>query len=160
MSNFKTKDTKNKYKTEITSLDDSHTNFINNISKKRNTYEKKLNNINKLKKKLENHDKNNIKNENYLEDRIKILDEIEIIKYNNENNNYSELDYYFKINDILTDYYSLDDKFNDNVPDILDENSSIEKIVLKKCVDKLDILNNISKKNKKNKQKKKKKKKN
>mgnify|MGYP006417347253 FL=1 len=156
MSNFKTKDTKNKYKTEITSLDDSHTNFINNISKKRNTYEKKLNNINKLKKKLENHDKNNIKNENYLEDRIKILDEIEIIKYNNENNNYSELDYYFKINDILTDYYSLDDKFNDNVPDILDENSSIEKIVLKKCVDKLDILNNISKKNKKNKQKKKK----
>ena len=32
MSNFKTKDTKNKYKEEITSLDDSHTNFINNIS--------------------------------------------------------------------------------------------------------------------------------
>jgi len=34
MSNFKTKDTKNKYKEEITSLDYSHTNFINNMTKK------------------------------------------------------------------------------------------------------------------------------
>ena len=143
MSNFKTKDTKNKYKEEITSLDYSHTNFINNMTKKRNTNEKKLNNIDKLKQKLENHDKNNIQNKNYLEERIKILDEIEIIKYNNENNNYNELDYYFKTNNILTDYYSLDDKFNDNIPDILDENSNIEKIVSKKCIDKLDILNNI-----------------
>jgi len=151
MSNFKTKDSKNKYNAEITSLDDSHTIFINNVSKKRNTYEKKFNNINKLKKKLENHDKNNIKNENYLEERIKFLDEIEIIEYNNENNNYSELDYYFKTNDILTDYYSLDDKFNVNIPDILDEKSNIEKIVSKTSIDKLDILNNISKKNIKNK---------
>ena len=61
MSNFKTKDTKNKYKEEITSLDDSHTNFINNISKKRNTYEKKLNNINRIFLKIKIPTKNDTK---------------------------------------------------------------------------------------------------
>jgi hypothetical protein len=129
MSNFKFKDSKIKYSSNVESLDSSHTNFIENLNKKKNICNKKIKNIPQLELKLIEHDKNNIHDENYLEDRLQIIEEIEKLKKFEEDLNYDELNYYSKIHPILTNYYELTNYYgssstcdNENKKNIQNEN--------------------------------------
>lgn len=151
MDQFKFKPSKIKYQTNITSLDSSHTKFTDNIDKKKDLIDKKKNKLLLLENKLINYDINNIKNENYIEERTLILEEIDNIKSFLNEIEYEELNYYSKTLNILLDYYNLNKVYNDNNQEtISDVNIKVNNEDHKK-IDKLTLLNEITRNGKKEK---------
>jgi hypothetical protein len=171
MDQFKFKPSKIKYQTNITSLDSSHTKFTDNVIKKKDLIEKKKNKLILYEEKLKNHDYNNIKKETYISERIVILEEIESIKSFLNDIEDEELNYYSKTLNILLDYYDfnkvyntdeINDEINNGVPvnNEYIKNNYNEEIInnnlkevkeIKKGLDKLLILNEISRNGKKEK---------
>tara|TARA_Y100000768_G_scaffold388267_1_gene383164 strand:- start:36651 stop:37721 length:1071 start_codon:yes stop_codon:yes gene_type:complete len=94
-------------------IDKLHNDYINNCSKQNTNINKKKKQLSKL---INNY--NNIKNNNAIEIEIKLdyLQKIDNLKKEIELtiNNYYEIEYFDKSIDILLDYYSLQDKKQDN----------------------------------------------
>ena len=151
MTIFKLKDSKIKFASNVQSLDLSHTNFISNLTKKKNMYEKKNNLIPFINEKIKLHDINNLHNVDYLEERNKLIDEIESITKNIEDLNYNELNYYSKTHEILTNYYELDNAYEieNNVKEEKQEDTKEVK-----QMSKLELLNLITQQKKKTQKKK------
>ena len=158
----------------------SHTKFTDNVNKKKDLIEKKKAKLILYEEKLKYHDEHNIKKETYIFERISILEEIENIKTFLNDIEDEELNYYSKTLNILLDYYNfnkvyntdeINDKINNGEPnnDIyihnnkndvgynnendVEINNDLKKVKenKKNSIDKLLILNEISRNGKKEK---------
>lgn len=109
---FKFKPDKNKYLTNVDTLDSTHKKIIEDINKKRDEVEIKNNKLIKLKNQLVELDEkrnefNNIPN--FIEVRAKIIDNIQLLEEEIEQiNNYEEeMEYFSKTYQILFNYYDI-----------------------------------------------------
>jgi len=168
---FKFKPDKIKYLTNISTLDSSHSKISEDMVKKRENLPKKELKLDKLQKKLEEIN-NNIEDDNYTNAKSQLLTEIDNLETEiNEIKNYDkELDYYSRTYEILFNYYDIidgntiiseNDKSNEKVNDKSnkklklkeeeeDDNSFFQDITendifKKEKVDKLEMLNYLSK---------------
>lgn len=167
-SQFKFKPDKIKYLSTIDTLDSSHKKITNNINKKREDLPKKIKKLTKLREELDDLDKKCSELDNYIIIRSKLLDDIRYIEEELENiENYEdELEYYGKTHDILFNYYDIIDGYNKadyekqeeiisvtenteysntvSTSDIKDNNEELE-IFNNSNMDKLELLNQMSK---------------
>ena len=170
---FKFKPDKIKYLTNISTLDSSHSKISEDMVKKRENLPKKELKLEKLNKKLEEIN-NNIEDDNYTNIKSQLLTEIDNLELEiNEIKNYDkELDYFSRTYEILFNYYDIidgntiiseNDKLNEKSKekpnydsnDLLktkedDGNSFFQDITendifKKEKVDKLEMLNYLSK---------------
>lgn len=154
MSTFKLKHDKTKQLIQINTLDEKHKKIMNSFQNRRNQLPSKKKKVEFFKKqlnKLENANPssfttNDIKKRSELKTKIS---ELENEIYDIEND-LSELDYYFRIEDIIMDYYEIteiDDGSLYNENPELSEAQRINKennITNKNEVDRLDELNKIN----------------
>lgn len=109
---FKFKPDKNKYLSNVDTLDSSHKKITEEFFKKRYEVDKKKVKLSRLKSELEEIDnkQNNLSNiPNYIEVRAKLIDEISNLKDEIEeiNNYQDETEYYSKTYNILFNYYDI-----------------------------------------------------
>jgi len=143
MDDFKYKPDKIKYKTNVENLDLLHSEFINNIQKEEFKIKNKIKKLKLLKLKLSVHDSKNCETIDYLNERTKLLDEIEKISnliYNFENR---EVDYYSKTINILSDYYKINNNSNDLNVNANVNNCFINDVIVNDISNNV-IINNIS----------------
>jgi len=168
---FKFKPDKIKYLTNISTLDSSHSKISEDMVKKRENLPKKELKLEKLQKKLEELNKNT-EDDNFTNTKSQLLTDIDNLETEiNEIKNYDkELDYYSRTYEILFNYYDIidgntiisdniklddiqnnkkdnysdsnqEDKINDSFFQDITEND----IFKKDKVDKLEMLNYLSK---------------
>jgi hypothetical protein len=153
MSAFKIKNDKVKQSVQISTLDEKHQQIMNNFQTKRSLLPNKKNKLKLLNGQLgkielispSKYTTEDIKKRASIKCEIAFLeDEIDDIE-----NDFSELDYYFKTDDIIMEYYEITDNddhiYYNNNPDLSNEkklNSNTNS------PSKLDLLNEINKKNK------------
>ena len=158
-TNFKIKHDKSKHSIQINTLDETHKKIMNSFQNRRHLLPKKrkrLETLNMQLQKLESIDASkytmlDIKRRSELKTDIEALhDEIHDIE-----NDLSELDYYFKTEDIIMDYYQITDiddlsLYNDN-PELCEQRSDIDATNVNddSNVDRLDQLNLLNKNKKK-----------
>lgn len=156
MSTFKIKHDKTKHMVQINTLDETHKKFMNSFQNRRFLLPKKKKKIELLKNELDmlermdasQYSTSDIKKRSELKTEICNLEE-EIYDIEND---VSELDYYFKTEDIIMDYYQISDiddctLYDDN-PELCNKNvndnlgnadpSSVQ-------INKLDQLNKLNK---------------
>ena len=157
-NNFKIKHNRSKHVMEISTLDETHKKFMSTFQNRRDLLPKKKKRVTYLKSQLEKIENTN--GSKYTTDDIKKRAELKIEIYNLENeindieNNLSELDYYFKTEDLIMDYYEIvdtdDNLLYTNHPELseakINSNNSDNG---ENEIDKLDILNMRNKENKK-----------
>jgi hypothetical protein len=169
---FKFKPDKIKYLTNISTLDSSHSKISEDMVKKRENLPKKELKLEKLLKKLNEVNNNiinqNIENENFTNIKSQLLTEIENLETEiDEIKNYDkELDYYSRTYEILFNYYDIIDgntiisenekindkqnekrklKDDDEINNSFFEDITENDIFKKDKVDKLEMLNYLSK---------------
>jgi len=156
MSTFKLKPEKIRRLSEVKTLDETHRKYVEEFQKQKKLLPKKKKKLQILQNKLNkinSKPKDQCTNDDYdlkfeLKRNIKNLsDEINDIESNR-----MEIDYYCKIDDILTNYYNLMDTDGEHIysvnPELSKEKKQSEN---KKKMDRLDKLNLLSKKKKKTK---------
>ena len=155
MSTFKIKHDKSKHTIQINTLDETHKKIMSSFQTRRHLLPKKkkrLETLNMQLQKLENIDASkytmaDIKKRSELKTDIKVLeDEIYDIE-----NDLSELDYYFKTEDIIMDYYQITDiddmsLYTEN-PELCEQKSDVNDANVNDDfnVDKLNKLNLLNK---------------
>lgn len=126
---FKIKPDKIKHKTEITSLDTEHKNFLNDLKNKKKIKIKNETKIELLKKKLDILDNQEVKDSEYINKRTELLLEIDALKEFIDNVEYDEKRYFTQSYDIVMSYYECGKKtcklssMNENVDD---ENNAMD----------------------------------
>jgi len=154
MSNFKIKHDKSKHMVQINTLDEKHQKQMVSFQNRRSMLPNKKRKIQVLQTQLNNLE--SINASKYTDIDIKKRAELktEIIELEEEifdiENDLSELDYYFKTEDIIMDYYQLTEQddhiFYDDNPEMCKAKDTTN---LDKEPDKLDLLNQMNKNNKK-----------
>jgi len=156
MSAFKIKHDKTKHMIQINTLDETHKKFMNTFQNRRSLLPKKkkrLESVQQQLHKLENIDASkyattDIKKRSEFKTEIQTLEE-EIYDIEND---LSELDYYFKTEDIIMDYYQITDIDDDTLytdnPELCEEKSNGNQ---ETQVDKLELLNQLNKNKKRQK---------
>lgn len=150
MSAFKIKHDKSKHMVQINTLDETHKKFMNGFQNRKSLLPKKKEKLELLQSQLSILEKINaskytiidVKRRSELKTEIQTLEE-EIYDIEND---VSELDYYFKTEAIIMDYYQISDLddyllYDDN-PDLCKKNNNEES---KAVIDKLDQLNQMNK---------------
>jgi hypothetical protein len=151
MSTFKIKHDKTKHSIQINTLDETHKKIMTNFKTRRDLLPKKKKKLEELVSKL--HRIENLDASKYTISDIKVRSELktDIKSLRDEiydiENDLSELDYYFKTEDIIMDYYEITDvddhSLYNNHPELCEE-KKIE-ISNNNNIDKLDILNQLNK---------------
>ena len=121
---FKFKPKKIKYLSNVDTLDSSHKKITENINKRRNDLPNKTRRLNNLKEELNFLDNRCNEYANYIENRTKIIDEINSLEEElSQINNYEEeMEYYAKTYQILFNYYDmLDGQIESEINAKLDE---------------------------------------
>lgn len=150
MSNFKIKHDKSKNIIQINTLDERHTNIMNTFQTRKLTVPNKKKKLQVLEEQLKELEDMNASN--YTEKDVKRRAELksEIVELKDDifdiEHDLSELDYYFKTEDIIMDYYELMDQddaifYNEN-PELCNERNEND---LNKGPDALDLLNKMNK---------------
>ncbi len=106
---FKFKPKKIKYLSNVDTLDSSHKKITENINKRRCDLPNKTHRLNNLKEELNFLDSRCNEYANYIENRTKIIDEINLLEEElSQINNYEEeMEYYAKTYQILFNYYDM-----------------------------------------------------
>lgn len=153
MSTFKIKSNKNKLRTQINTLDETHKKYMNNFQKRKKLLPVKKQKIVSLKNDLEKLESKNpslyttedIKKRSQLKMDIDKLNE----EVNDIENDVSEMEYYFRTEDIIMDYYDIidhgDHTLYDQNPELQDAKTHTSQ---EKELDALDILNIMNKSSK------------
>lgn len=153
MSNFKIKHDKVKHSVQIHTLDETHKQHVSNFRSRKFDLPNKKEKLESLRNELRELELSNPRNYTIVDIKRKAelktdIKNIEDDIYDIEND-LSELDYYFKTEDIIMDYYQLvdndDDSFYVDNPDLCNEKNgeTIEtsSALQEKKPDRLDLLN-------------------
>ena len=155
MTTFKIKHDKNKAMVHVSTLDETHKKIMGDFEKKRNSLPSKMKKLNAIQKQLEKLEKLNPTEYSTTDIKKRAELKTEIITLKDEiydiENDVSELEYYYKTEDIIMDYYQImemgDHDLYEQHPELREMKKDTDK---KKELDRLEILNrkNLDKKKK------------
>ena len=157
MSSFKIKHDRNKTRVHIHTLDETHKKIMNDFETKRNTLPNKKKKMEVLQKQLDKLDKTN-PSQYSIEDIKKKADmKAEINSLTDQiydiENDISELEYYYKTENIVMDYYDIiemnDKDLYQQYPELGEQKKEDETKELGH-LDKLNMINQNNQKKKKN----------
>ena len=148
MSTFKIKHDKNKHRVHVSTLDETHKKIMNDFERNRSSLPKKKKKLQLLEKQLtdlEQRNPNEYSNEDIkLRAELKTsISDLKDVIYDIEND-VSELEYYFKTEDIIMDYYEIIEMGDHELYEHHPELGEIKKNQEEKEIGILDKLNKIN----------------